>query len=122
MKRSAVVVLAVVITACSSAIGPQSGFTGVWKGTSLIGGIAYTTTTSQSDSTVRGTGIAVDTTDTARFTVTGTSSSPSLSLTLTFSDSVVGSYLGTYVTADSVDGTLQIAQSGFGLPLSLKRQ
>jgi hypothetical protein len=122
MKRSAAVALAVAITACSSAIGPQSGFTGVWKGTATIGNLTYTTTTSQNDSTVRGTGIAADTTDTARFNVTGTSSRPSLDLTLTFPDSVVASYSATYVTADSVDGLLAIPGSAFALPLSLKRQ
>jgi hypothetical protein len=121
MKRSAAVVLAVVFAACSSAIGPQTGFTGVWKGTASVTGVTYTTTTSQNDSTVRGTGIAVDTSSTATFGVTGTSSRPSLHLTLTYLDSVVVSYSGTYVTADSVDGFLD-ANSGFAVPLSLKRQ
>jgi hypothetical protein len=83
------------------------------------GGAIVSTTTTQSDSAISGTGTIVGD-SVRRVTVSGMSDRPSLDLTLT-GDGQVVIFSGTYVTADSVVGSIQNG-SGFVITLSLERQ
>jgi hypothetical protein len=83
------------------------------------GGAIVSTTTTQSDSAIGGTGTIVGD-SVRRVTVSGMSDRPSLDLTLT-GDGQVVIFSGTYVTADSVVGSIQNG-SGFVITLSLERQ
>lgn len=83
------------------------------------GGSIVSTTTSQSDSVVSGTG-TISGASVVPITVSGRSDRPNLNLTLT-SGSQELVFSGTYVTADSVVGSVNNG-SGFVITLSLTRQ
>jgi uncharacterized YccA/Bax inhibitor family protein len=84
--------------------------------------VTVVTVTTQSDSVISGTGNYITASAIRPITVTGTSSRPDIQFTMVFSDSTVFSFVGQYVTSDSVAGVIQFAPSVGGLALSLKRQ
>jgi hypothetical protein len=83
------------------------------------GGAVVSTTTTQSDSAVSGTG-TISGASVVPITVSGMSDRPNLNLTLTGASQEL-LFSGTYVTADSVVGSVNNG-SGFLITLSLTRQ
>jgi hypothetical protein len=83
------------------------------------GGAVVSTTTTQSDSAVSGTG-TISGASVVPITVSGMSDRPTLNLTLADAGGDL-IFSGTYVTADSVAGSVNDG-SGFLITLSLTRQ
>jgi hypothetical protein len=83
------------------------------------GGAIVSTTTTQSDSAVSGTG-TISGASVAHVTVSGMSDRPTLNLTLADTAGEL-IFSGTYVTADSVVGSINNG-SGFLITFSLTRQ
>jgi hypothetical protein len=119
MKRLTAAALVAVVAACSSPSGPQNGYTGTWKAVTENGFV--TTTTTQNDSVVTGTGAFVSGKSRTTFRVSGTSFRPNLNFTMLFDEGGAATFSGTYVTGDSVAGVLETAPSIGGESLALKR-
>ena len=125
MKPVSVSILAMIAAGCTTGpSAPQPGYSGTWQGrtTNGDGPVTVTTVTTQSDSVISGRGNYVTVSGNLPFTVTGASSRPDLRLTIVFNDNTELSFVGQYVTSDSVAGVIQSAPSVGGLTLSLKRQ
>jgi opacity protein-like surface antigen len=105
MKRFVILGLAIVLAACSSSSAPKDVFTGAWSGS--LDGLTIATQTSQSGSTVSGSCLATGTSVNLTCTISGSSSAPSVNLTMSFSDSEVVEFVGSYVSRDSVVGSLR---------------
>jgi len=102
---------------------PSDQFVGTWVGTVTSGDSTATVTlmTTQSGSTISGTGNVASGHLSLGLTVTGTSTPPSVSLTAIaplVADTIA--FTGSYITADSVAGTA--VTDGETVPLSLKKQ
>jgi hypothetical protein len=108
-----------VLAACRTPSAPQNGFSGAWRGPIEPGGSIVSIVATQSDSAVSGTG-TISGPSAVPITVSGTSDRPTLDLTLTSASGVL-LFSGTYVTADSVVGSVQNG-SGFAITLTLVRQ
>jgi type 1 fimbria pilin len=123
MKILSIVTLALGLLACGGdSAGPSKTFTGTWVGNAYPDAsdtAQFSITTSQNGSAVTGVGTFTRDGSTYGATVSGVSTPPNLSLVLTV-NAVTLSYAGTYVTSDSVTGT--ITQGEIVLPLSLKKQ
>jgi len=122
MKRIAAVALVALLAACGGDAGPTDRFSGTWAGTAYpsLDTVQFVLTPSQTGSTVTGTGMASDRATSAAITFTGISAPPSVNLII-FLNSDTLSYAGTYVSSDSIVGSLS---AGIGSPiaLSLKKQ
>ena len=123
MKRLAMLALLVAVAACGSdSSGPTDRFSGTWIGNAYVGTtdtVSFVVAASQSGSAVTGTGTASSGGTSIPFTLTGTSTPPSLSLVITTGTDTL-TYVGSYVTADSVAGTA--TEGSTVVPLSLKKQ
>jgi hypothetical protein len=123
MKFLSIVTLAFGLLACGSdSAGPNNTFTGTWLGNAYpdeADTAQFSITASQNGSAVTGVGTFTRDGATNGITVDGVSTPPNLSLVLTI-NAVTLSYVGTYVSSDSVTGT--ITQGSIVLPLSLKKQ
>jgi hypothetical protein len=115
----ATVAAAAILAACSMPSAPENGFTGTWRGSMEPGGAIVSTTTTQSDSAVSGTG-TISGASVAHVAVSGMSDRPALNLTLADTAGEL-IFSGTYVTADSVVGSVNNG-SGFLITFSLTRQ
>jgi hypothetical protein len=121
MKRIAALALIAVLAACSSDTAPTDRFSGTWAGSAVIGtDTAHLVLVStQTGSTVSGTGTATDNNTSSALTFTGTSTPPSVNL-LIISPFDSTSYIGSFVTSDSIVGVL--SGGGATLGFSLKKQ
>jgi hypothetical protein len=109
MTRMACLALTIALAACGSSdthLAPTPAtFNGTWTGSSS--GNTVTVTATQTDSVVSGTGTFVTGGDTLQFTLTGTSKAPAITLTAEL-PCQSATFAGTYVSADSVTGTLTV--------------
>jgi type 1 fimbria pilin len=121
MKRIAALAFIVLLAACGSDTGPTDRFSGTWAGTTVAGTdtLHVVLVSSQTGSAVSGTGTASDPTSSAALTFSGTSAPPSVSL-LIISPFDSATYIGSYVSSDSVVGV--ISGGGTSSELSLKKQ
>lgn len=125
MKRFFLAGLVLILAGCSTGPSvPQAGYTGTWKGEIQYanGPVTVVTVTTQSDSTISGTGNYIAASGNQPFTVTGMSSRPDIHFTMVFNDSTSLSFAGEYVTSDSVAGVIELAPSIGSPTLSMKRQ
>jgi len=122
MKRIAAVALVALLAACGGDAGPTDRFSGTWAGTAYpaTDTVHFVLTPSQTGSTVTGTGMASDATTSATISFTGTSTPPSVNLIMVLNSDTL-SYAGTYVSSDSIVGSLS-AGSGSPIALGLKKQ
>ncbi len=104
---------------CGTPAAPENGFTGTWRGSIGAGVDIVSTTTTQSDSVISGTGTIAGP-SVMHVSVSGMSERPTVHLVLS-NTGVEFDFTGTYVTADSVAGTVNTG-SGFSVPMSLRRQ
>jgi hypothetical protein len=126
MPRRAICIAAalVALTGCNfNAVNPTStdSLAGTWVGSATD--LAVTLTTSQSGSVVSGSGQVISGASEYALTVTGTSAPPNIALTMTYVDGAATdtiTYVGTYVTADSVTGTWQQGLTPIALSLALQ--
>jgi hypothetical protein len=125
MKPIVCLALAIGLAACGGSdnngghitgVSPEI-FAGPWAGSA--DGATVTVTTTQSDTTVSGSGTLAFSGDTTAFSVTGISTPPAISLTATHGDTTV-TFVGTYVSRDSVAGTL--TANGRSIPFGLRQQ
>lgn len=109
------------LAACSSSNttppAPRS-FAGNWVGSADGDSVSLTAT--QTDTTVTGGGVAVISGTTFEFTLTGTSKDPSITLTASLPCAQTVTFTGSYVSADSVAGTLTDISGS--IPFGLKKQ
>jgi hypothetical protein len=121
MKRIAALALIALLAACGSDAGPTDRFSGTWTGEAIPNAtdtIHYVLVSTQTGSTVTGTGTVSDTTS-APLTFTGTSTSPYVDLVVILGDNTFN-YSGTFVSSDSISGALSDGATSVGL--SLKKQ
>jgi hypothetical protein len=125
MKPLAYIALAIGLAACGGSDnngGHITGtspdvFIGTWAGSA--DGATVTVATTQTDTTVSGSGTLAFGGDTTAFSVTGISTPPAINLTATHGDTTV-TFVGTYVSRDSVAGTL--TDNGLSIPFGLRQQ
>ena len=124
MTRMAYLALAIGLAACSSSdtgnhMAPAPfTFNGTWMGSA--GGDSVTVVATQTDTAVSGTGTAVISDGTFQFALTGISKSPAITLMVNLPCDLSATFVGTYVSADSVTGML--TQGGSTFPFGLKKQ
>lgn len=125
MKRLASLLIVAVLIACGSdGSGPTDTFTGTWIGIAILDStdtITFRFMSTQTGSSVIGTGIVSQGTATNGFTFGGTLTPPTLNLEIqTSGGGDPASYAGTYVTSDSIGGT--ITSGPVVTALNLKKQ
>jgi hypothetical protein len=114
MKRLAILAIVAVLAACGSDNnGPTEKFTGSWTGRVIDGG------DTQNGSAVTGSGTASSGATSYPMTFTGTSTPPTLNLTLLVNVGTTQTlvYTGSYVSSDSIVGT--VSNGGVSEPLDL---
>jgi hypothetical protein len=123
MKRVAILALVVVLAACGSdSSGPTDKFSGTWTGKLLSGTtdtLNFVFVAGQNGSTVSGTGNISENGQIEADTFSGTSAPPSIALTIVFGSDTL-TYLGSYVSSDSIAGV--ITEGGTSLALDLAKQ
>jgi type 1 fimbria pilin len=122
MRRIAALAMIVLLSACGSDNGPRDTFSGSWAGDAIVSGadtIHFDLTSTQSGSTITGSGTVLEGSTTEPVSFTGTSTPPSLSMVFTVGTSVIN-YDAMYVRSDSVTGTL--TDGSDTSPLSLGKQ
>lgn len=121
MKRLAVLALVVILAACGSDNnGPNDAFTGTWTGTTTDNAdtLHFTFISAQSGSAFSGTGTVAGSAASAIVTFNGTSTPPTIIMTMEIQSQSLA-YSGTFVTDDSIVGTL--AQGAAHSALDLKK-
>jgi hypothetical protein len=121
MNRIAALALIAMLAACGSDTGPTDRFSGTWAGDLIPNAtdtVHFVLVSTQTGSTITGTGTASDTTSTA-LTFTGTSTPPTVDLVVSSGGNTFN-YAGTFVSSDSISGALSDGAVSAGL--SLKKQ
>lgn len=125
MKRIVVIVLATFLAACGSdSTAPKDVFAGTWTGAvngGTDGELDFTMIVTESGGAITGNGNALAGAEAIPFTITGTVTPPTITLALLVDTTVAPlPYVGRFVTADSIVGT--ISEDSLSFPLSLKKQ
>ena len=122
MKRIAILALVAVLAACGSdSSGPTNKFSGTWTGDATpdpADTLHFVFNSAQTGSAVSGSGTVSAGSTVLAHTFSGTSTPPSLAFTMTVGSETL-TYAGTYITSDSIAGT--ITEGSTSLPLSLKK-
>jgi hypothetical protein len=121
MSRIAYLLVAAMLIGCGSeSTAPQNSFAGTWVGATH--GLNFTIVATQSGNEIVGTGMWIaDSGGELDFTVSGEAAPLRFTMDSGSSSSQPISYVGTFVTADSVDGTIDNG-AGSTASLSLKKQ
>ena len=121
MKRIAALALIALLAACGSDTAPTDRFSGTWAGDAVTGAdtLHLVLVSSQTGSTISGTGTASEHSTSEGLTFSGTSTPPSVSMVI-ISPFDSATYTGTYASSDSIVGV--ISGGGTTTGLSLKKQ
>lgn len=123
MRLSCLVIVAVLVACGSDKTGPSDVFSGTWAGVGVLDAadtLVFQFDAAQSGSALLGNGIVALDSASNSFTYTGTSAPPALTMTLSVTGGGVATFTGTYVTRDSVAGT--IIWGSVPVALGLKKQ
>jgi len=116
MKRLALFAFVVTIAACGSSTSPKDTFSGNWFGD--VEGDSVKIAGSQSGSSFTGKGVIFFGADTDSISFNGTSNPPNIQSTFVIiNEDESLSFVGTYVNADSITGSL--SANGESIPFAL---
>jgi hypothetical protein len=122
MKRIAALALIALLAACGGDAGPTDRFSGTWSGNAIASPtdtVHIVLSAAQTGSTITGTGTASDFSGSEPVTFSGTSTAPSVNLVVIIESDTLN-YSGTFVSSDSISGSLSAGGPPVGL--SLKKQ